>query len=50
MAYPRFRYKFQFNNDEDSCVALQSMLREGWTVQGFAQEDGYTWFWLQYEK
>ena len=43
------RYKFQFNNDIDSCVALQCMISEGWTVQGFEQEDGYTWFLLQYE-
>ena len=47
--YPRYTYKFQFNNDEGSCVALQGMIQAGWTVQGYDTEDGYTWFLLQYE-
>ena len=47
--YPSYTYKFQFNNDVASCVALQSMLSGGWTVRELVKEDGYTWFLLQYE-
>ena len=47
--YPRYKYQFQFNNDEDSCVALQCMIKSGWTIYDFKQDDGYTWFLLQYE-
>ncbi len=42
-------YKFQFNNDEDSCIALKDMIKNGWTVCGFCAEDGYTWFLLKRE-
>ena len=44
--YPLGKYKFQFNNDADSCIALRDLLLRGWTVQGFIEEDGYTWFLL----
>jgi len=47
--YPRYIYEFQFNNDEASCVALQSMIRGGWTIYDYKVEDGHRWFLLQYE-
>lgn len=37
-------YDFQFNNDINSCLALASMLKDGWIVDGFKIEDGYHWF------
>lgn len=43
------RYEFQFNNDIASCIALQCMIVEGWTVQGYKLDNGYTWFILYFE-
>ena len=40
-------YKFQFNNDTASCSALADLIRQGWSVEGFRVEDGYTWFLMQ---
>ena len=50
MVYPRFTYKFQFNNDEASCVALGAMIKGDWTIKDCVIEDGYIWFNLIYEK
>ena len=47
--YPRYKYWFQFNNDVASCVALQTMIANGWTVQDYKVEGGYKWFILWYE-
>jgi len=47
--FPEYKYKFQFNNDVDSCVALQCMIHEGWTICDTKREDGYLWFILQFE-
>ena len=44
------KYKFQFNNDETSCLALLSLIKDGWYVIAYKEEDGYTWFVLQYER
>lgn len=41
------KYKFQFNNDTISCKALASCIKDGWRVEGFVVEDGYTWFLLE---
>ena len=49
MTYPRYKYKLQFNNDVDSCIVLQTMIKGGWTVYGYLEEDGYAWFLMQYE-
>ncbi len=40
------KYKFQFNNDSDSLRALMSLVEDGWIVEGYKEEDGYTWFLL----
>ena len=40
-------YKFQFNNDEDSCIALRVMIMGGWVLVGCIVEDGYTWLLLE---
>ncbi len=42
------RYKFQFNGDVESCMALASLLKDGWEVAScgypaFAVADGYHW-------
>ena len=37
-------YKFQFNHDTDSCLALASLIADRWEITGFKIEDGYTWF------
>lgn len=37
-------YKFQFNDDSASCLALDGLIKQGWGVKGFKVEDGYTWF------
>lgn len=42
-------YKFQFNNDEDSCIALTDLLEQRWEVIGFRGEDGYKWLCLRKE-
>lgn len=44
------QYKFQFNNDETSCLALSSLIKEGWSIEGFKAEDGYSWLELHKEK
>ena len=41
------RYKFQFNNDPDSCDSLKSLIEDGQTVIGFIIQDGYTWLCLE---
>ncbi len=41
------KYKFQFNNDSDSCEALKSMIDDCWIVQGYIEEDGYTFFLME---
>jgi len=38
------QYKFQFNNDEASCYALASLIKDGWKWGHYQIEDGYTWF------
>lgn len=44
-----YEYKLQFNNDEASCQALQTMVKGGWSLEGFKVEDGYTWLILRLE-
>ena len=39
-------YKFQFGNDEASCLALATMLSKGWSIKEYSEEDGYGWFYL----
>ena len=43
------KYRFQFNNDVDSCIALGDMIAVGWTVQGLVHEDGYAWLLIEKE-
>ena len=50
MLYQIARYKFQFNNDEVSCIALRDLIKTSWTVEGFIEEDGYTWLILVKER
>lgn len=50
MAYPIAKYQFQFNNDEDSCVALKDLIAKGWTISGYKIEDGFTWFMMIKER
>jgi hypothetical protein len=43
------KYKFQFNGDVDSCLALASMFKDKWELDGvqqIQQEDGYSWILL----
>lgn len=37
----KYSYKFQFNNDIASCLALMAIIKDGWDL--VVQEDGYTW-------
>jgi len=46
----KYKYEFQFNHDEGSCVALWSMVRLGWQVVDCTIENGYTWLTLVLER
>ena len=39
----KYIYKFQFNNDIASCLALMAIIKDGWDLDSVIQEDGYTW-------
>lgn len=41
------QYKFQFNNDMESCYALATMLKDGWCVVSGKQEEGFTFLLLE---
>lgn len=34
-------YELQFNNDKESCLALMTMIKDGWTVQSGSGKDGH---------
>ena len=36
-------YKFQFNHDSYSRLALSQLLQAGWRVWDMGDEDGYSW-------
>ena len=36
-------YKFQFNHDSVSRLALSQLIQQGWIVWGIGIEDGYSW-------
>lgn len=42
-----YEYRMQFNNDEASCQALQTMAKGGWSLEGHTVADGYHWLILQ---
>lgn len=44
------KYRFQFNGDPDSCIALADLLRVGWelvNVDPLQTADGFHWIKLQ---
>ena len=44
------KYKFQFNNDAASCIALMDLIKEGWSVCGYEEDVGYSWLILKRNK
>lgn len=47
MTAKRLKYEFQFNGDVDSCMALASMFRDGWTLERTGVAGGFKWFYLE---
>jgi hypothetical protein len=41
-------YKLQFKNDETSCRVLMCLVKGGWKIEGYSNEDGYSWITLSY--
>ncbi len=45
--YSTITYKFQFDGDKISCLALLTMIGDDWEVKNYIVEDGYAWFILE---
>jgi hypothetical protein len=43
----KLRYDFQFNGDVDSCLALASLIKDGWAVETLSVGDGFTWMHME---
>lgn len=39
----KLKYKFQLDSSESEIQALLSLIRDGWIIDGYIQEDGYSW-------
>lgn len=36
-------YNFQFNQDAISCLALSALIKDGWEINDYYEDNGYSW-------